>query len=64
MLGLVIQVGLASLSSPDLPHEKNNDELVYLLESHFKITPNYHRSLIDTGAYFKLRKSFYFRKVT
>ena len=37
---------LASLSSPDLPHEKNYDELVLLLESHYKITPSYHRSLI------------------
>ena len=37
---------LASLSSPELPHEKNYDDLVKLLESHYKVRPSYHRSLI------------------
>ena len=37
---------LASLSSPDLPHEKDYKDLVKLLESHYKVKPSYHCSLI------------------
>ena len=37
---------LASLSSPDLPHEKDYKDLVKLLESHYKVRPSYHHSLI------------------
>ncbi|XP_076036431.1 uncharacterized protein LOC143022207 [Oratosquilla oratoria] len=37
---------LASLTSPDLPHVKTYNDLVKLLEAHYKVKPSYHRSLI------------------
>ena len=45
-VGSEIYSTLASLSSPELPHEKDYNDLVKLLESHFVVKPSYHRSLI------------------